>query len=447
MADGAHNVLVLGLGVGGMAAARLLRRHNAAVTAVDAADTPALHQTAAALRAEGCVVDLGVSALPDGSFDLCIVSPGLAADSPWLRTVIARGIPVISELAFGVRHLRTRLLAVTGSNGKSTLVKLCAEALNRAGLRACPAGNYGYSVCQVALDGVEYDWVVVEVSSFQLEFSEGIRPDVAVLLNVLPNHLDRHGDMATYRSLKFRIFNALGDGDVGIMPPELLQQFAPASATAKCLTFGDTAPADFVYHPGRVTGPDGADILNISGTLFDNPVLGITAAAAAAAMQACGVDGHFLEVAVREFEPLPHRMESVGCVGGIRFINDSKATNLAAMCAALRSLPGPIRLIAGGLGKGESFDPAAALLREKVVGVYLIGQAASALAEAWSNVVDCRICGTLDAACIAAWNDAAPGDTILLSPACASFDQFRNFEERGRQFREWTIKQADAAVS
>ncbi len=447
MAGGAQNALVLGLGASGVAAARLLRRQKAAVTAADAADNPVLRQTAAALRAEGCAVSVGAAGLPPGVFDLCVVSPGLPADSPWLRAAAARGIPVVSELAFGWRHLRARVLAITGSNGKSTLVKLCAEALARAGRRACPAGNYGRPACQVVLDGAEYDWVVLEVSSFQLEFPGEIRPDVAVLLNVLPNHLDRHGGMATYRNLKFRLFAALGAGNVGIMEPALLRRFDPPASAAQWLTFGRAPPADFIYRPGRVTGPGGAAVINLSGTVFDNPVLGAAAAAAAAAMQACGIAAPCLEAAAREFVALPHRMEAVGCAGGVRFINDSKATNMAAMCAALRALPGPLRLIAGGTGKGEPFGPAAALLRGKAAAVYLIGQSAPAMAEAWRGAVDCRICGTLDAACAAAWDDAGPGDTILLSPGCASFDQFRNFEERGQRFREWAAGRDGAPAS
>ncbi len=437
MAGGAQNVLVLGLGASGLAAARLLRRQNASVTAADAADTPELRMKAEALRAAGCAVELGRAALPPGGFDLCVVSPGLAADAPWLREAEARGIPVISELAFGWRHLRARTLAVSGSNGKSTLVKLCADALVRDGRRALPAGNYGLPACQAALEAAPYDWVVLEVSSFQLEFPGDFRPDVAVLLNVLPNHLDRHGDLTAYRNLKFRLFAALGAGNVGIMEPALLRQYAAPAAQAQWVTFGGDAPADFLYRPGRVIGPGGAPVINLNGTVFDNPILGVAAAAAAAAMLACGVPARRLEEAARAFKPLPHRMEDVGCAGGVRFINDSKATNVAALCAALRAFPGPLRLIAGGVGKGEPFIPAAELLAGKAVGIYLIGRSASAMAAAWRHAADCRICGTLEAACAAAWAEAAPGEIILLSPGCASFDQFRNFEERGRRFREW----------
>ncbi len=391
MADGAKNALVLGLGASGVAAARLLRRQNAAVTAADDADTPALRRKAGELRAAGCAVELGCAVLPRGDFDLCVVSPGLAADAPWLRAAAARGIPVISELAFGWRHLRARTLAVTGSNGKSTLVKLCADALVRSGRRARPAGNYGLPASQAALDAGPYDWVVLEVSSFQLEFPGDLRPDVAVLLNVLPNHLDRHGTLAAYRNLKFRLFAALGAGNVGIMAPALLRQYAVPAAGAQWVTFGAAAPADFLYRPGRVIGPGGATVMNLNGTLFDNPILGAAAAAAAAAIQACGVPMRPLEEAARAFRPLPHRLENLGDAGGVRFINDSKATNVAALCAALQMLPGPLRLIAGGAGKGEPFAPAAELLRGKAAGIYLIGREAPAQAAAGSPAAECRI--------------------------------------------------------
>ncbi len=438
--------LVLGLGASGVAAARLLRAQNAAVTAADAADTPELRGRAEALRAAGCVAVLGAAAPPPGDFDLCVTSPGLAANSAWLRLVADRGIPVISELAFGWRHLKARTLAVTGSNGKSTLVKLCAETMTRAGRRACIAGNYGLPVCQVVLDGRQWDWVVLEVSSFQLEFPGGIRPDVAVLLNVYPNHLDRHSDLANYRNLKFRLFAAMGAGNTGIMEPALLRQFGPPASGADWITFGAAPPADLQYRDGWVVTAGGIPAVKLQGTVFDNPVLGAGVAAAAAAMRACGVEWARLAEAARLFVGLPHRLEASGCVRGVRLIDDSKATNVAALCAALQVVPGPLRLIAGGQGKGESFAPALPLLRAKAAGIYLIGRDAPRMADAWRDAVPCRECGTLAAACAAAWQDAVRGDTILLSPACASFDQFRNFEERGRRFREWATKLSERGL-
>ncbi|MDD5679003.1 MAG: UDP-N-acetylmuramoyl-L-alanine--D-glutamate ligase [Kiritimatiellae bacterium] len=427
--------LVLGLASSGEAAARLLLAEGTQVSVMDGGDSEILRRRAMALQSLGAEVCLGAGALPGGDYEIAIVSPGIPAASNTVKAVMDRGIPVVSELELGWSRCACRVLAISGSNGKSTLVKLCAEALVQAGRQAAIAGNYGPPVSAVVSERHALDWLVLEVSSFQLEAVQAFRPDVGVLLNVTPNHLDRHGDMQTYRRMKSRLFARMMPTDTGVTDLNILPEIrALAGSPNRWITAGVYPAADFFYQSGAIHNALTRERIELRGTVFDNEIMGLTAAAAAAALSACGVAGRCLAMAARAFQPLPHRMQDVGAVRGIHFVDDSKATNLAALMAALCMIPRPIRLIAGGLPKRESYEPARKLLAEKVAGVYLIGQAAEAMAAAWRGTAPCVISGTLARAVAEAGRQAVRDDTILLSPGCASFDQFRNFEERSECF-------------
>lgn len=441
-----ERAIVLGLGGSGVAAARLLCAEGSRVTVVDGGATPQLMQRADELRKNGIEVALGVSALPFYDPDLCVVSPGVPAASPWVRELAARGVPVISELELGWSRRTCRVVAITGSNGKSTAVKWFAESLRAAGLKAVPAGNYGPPVCRVVVENPALDWLVLEVSTFQMETVAGFRAEVGILLNVNANHLDRHGDMRTYKALKARLFARSLPSDACLVHEPILAEAKQLSGGAgRWLSFGVGANSDYRYASGRVMrGRD--EVLDLSGTMFDNDVLGQAGAAVAGGLEACGVDPSCARTAALAFEPLPHRMQPVGEKGGVRFINDSKATNLAAMAAALRMVPSKARLIAGGLAKEHDFGIVKELLAKKAGGVYLIGKASKEMYSAWSDVVPCRLCETLDVAVRQAGAEAVPGDTVLLSPACASFDQFRNFEERGERFAALVANFAGGAL-
>jgi UDP-N-acetylmuramoylalanine--D-glutamate ligase len=429
--------LVCGLGESGEAAALLLRTEGSTVTVVDRGDTPALRARGGTLERQGVHVLLAASSdLPTDPFDVCIVSPGIAESSSWVAGARSRCIPVLSELELGWSRARSRMVAVTGSNGKSSAVKWLAESLQAAGLTAAPAGNYGPAMCRMVREQPNLNWLVLEVSSFQLETVDQFRPDVGILLNIHPNHFDRHKDLRTYTATKARLFAKMRPADTCIVhQPVMAEVRALAGGDGRWLSFGNGPAADYRYEEGRVLHK-GSIRADLSGTYFGNPVLGLAAAAVIAGIEACGLDAGCAVRAARAFEPLPHRMEVVGEVGGVKYINDSKATNLSAMAAALRMLPGKTRLIAGGLVKENDFSFVKEVLAQKVVGVYLIGQASEVMASAWSDVVPCLRCGTLSAAVARAGRDASLGETVLLSPACASFDQFRNFEERGDCFTE-----------
>lgn len=426
--------LVLGLGASGEAAARLLLRQGSRVTIADANAGPVREAKAQTLKAAGCAVQVGVADLPPGPFDLAILSPGIPVTNPWVMELRRRGVTVISELELGWRACRSRVLAVTGSNGKSTLVKLCREALEKSGYSAVAGGNYGAPLSELAcLDPVP-DWVVVEVSSFQLETVDQFAPDAGILLNLNPNHLDRHETMEVYSDMKARLFARMNAGQVVVIPdniPDRVRMAIPAGA--RVVTFGATPSALYRYENGAIVGP-GRDLVAVLGTVFDNEVMGVTAAACAAALAGSGIPLHGLAAAAQGFERLPHRMQTVATVRGVTFINDSKATNLSALAAGLRMVRGPVRLIAGGLLKEKDLDSVKKILVNRVRGVYIIGKYSRVMESAWQDTVPCIICADLKEAVARAWKESRKGDVVLLSPGCASFDQFKSFEDRGEQF-------------
>jgi UDP-N-acetylmuramoylalanine--D-glutamate ligase len=426
---------VLGAGVSGIAAARLLARHGGCVTLLDVAPDPQLEQARSALA--GCRVTVrgGVEALPDEPYTLCVVSPSIIPEHPWLRACAERGIPVVGEMELGYAFWRGRILAVTGSKGKTSVVKLCADALTAAGQRATPAGNYGIPLSTCVLDQPGLPWAVVEVSSFQLEHVVAFRPDVAVLLNIQADHLDRHHAMAVYTQLKYRLFARQAAGDVALIPAGLAVPAGVLPPEVAVQTFG-VDRADWHYTPGKIgSGVAGAPgEIGFAGTWFDNPVLGEAAAAITGALYACGLSTSQIESGLAAFKPLPHRMQCVGVHHGVTYIDDSKATSLTALGAALRMRSEPIRLIAGGRLKETDLEPVKELLTKRVKKVYLIGESTKPLQDAWSSVVECVACGDLTAAVATAAREAVCGDAVLLSPGCASFDQFDGYKQRGEYF-------------
>ena len=334
--------------------------------------------------------------------------------------VASPGVRVMSELEYGCRALKrlgVKMLAVTGSKGKSSVVKLVADALNLAGLRATPCGNYGLPVSELALQLSTPNsqlppppWAVVEVSSFMLETTV-LPPDTfeaAAILNLQEDHLDRHGTMAVYRSLKRRL----------------------AGMTGLCVEGLETLGAEELADHPLCRGYVGL----VAGSYFDNDILRVNGAYAVALMRAAGLDDAVIARAFREFKPLPHRFQPVAELDGVRYVDDSKATSVAALVAGVAMSGGNARLIAGGLPKGDDPKIALPILTERVKKVYLIGQSSELFHLAWKDAVDCEVCGTMDRAVEAARREAEKGDTVLLSPGTASFDQFKSFEERGDVF-------------
>jgi UDP-N-acetylmuramoylalanine--D-glutamate ligase len=439
-----NNEIILGLGVSGLAAAELLHAQGTRVTVVDNSSSPLVEERAQTLRRLGIEVATACDDLPAGCFDRCVTSPGLRSDSNWIRELESRGTPVISELELGGRHCQCPMLAVTGTNGKSTVAKLCAEALELSGSRVMLAGNFGTPLSAIAIQSADLDWVVVEVSSFQLERVNAFHPQVAIVLNVQQDHLDRHGDMKTYHQTKARLFENMGRGDSGIVPDALsrsLREVIGSTAETQNMewvTFGTSPSVDYLYADGSICWKSEGceDSISLRGSELANDVLGVNVAAAVAALRACECPASDIMRAARQFRKLPHRMQVVADLNGIRFVNDSKATNLAALQAALKMCPSQGRLIAGGILKETDLKSVEEMLAKNVRSVYLVGEASTVMKEAWSGVVRCMTCEGLEDAVRDAWHDAKPGETILLSPGCASFDQFRDYQDRGEQFEK-----------
>ena len=395
------NALVLGLARSGQAAALALARRGDRVVGVDRSTDV----DPGRLEAAGVEVRLGSEepSLLDG-MDLLIKSPGVPAEAPLVSAARERGVPVWSEVELGSRLLANPILGVTGTNGKTTTSELLGAMLG-----APVAGNVGRALTE--LDGaVDPDeWIVCELSSFQLEDIHEFRPRIGVLLNLEADHLDRHGTFEAYRDAKLRIFENQGDGDVAVVP----RDFGDAVSARRVEFSGDDPlPAE-----PRMPGAHNRE----------------NAAAATAAARAAGVSDDQIADALRSFSGVPHRLEEVAEVDGVRYVNDSKATNAAAARRAIASYDAPLHVILGGLGKNESYADLAADLRAKGARAYLIGAAADDLAAALD--IPFERSGDLANAVRAAAGAARPGDVVLLSPACASYDQFENFEARGDAFR------------
>jgi UDP-N-acetylmuramoylalanine--D-glutamate ligase len=405
-------VLVLGLARSGEAVALALARRGVAVVGVDRRED----LDTGRLRAAGVEVVLGADdpELLDG-MDLLVKSPGIPAEAPLVAAARERGLTVWSEVELGHRLLGNPILGVTGTNGKTTTSELLGEVFRAAGAPVAVAGNVGRPL--TGLDGTlaEDAWIVCELSSFQLEDIEAFRPRVAVLLNLTPDHLDRHASLEDYRAAKLRIFENQGPDDVAVIP----RGFGEIPGSARRVEFDtrDELPAEPLV-PGEHNREN--------------------AAAATAAARAAGISDDAIARALRTFEGVPHRLELVREVGGVRFVNDSKATNPEAAERALSAYPPGIRLILGGSRKNSSYS---SLAREasarRVAKAYLIGEAADEIGEALAAAgVRFADSGTLEQAVADACQDAEPGEVVLLSPACASYDQFRDFEERGERFRD-----------
>jgi UDP-N-acetylmuramoylalanine--D-glutamate ligase len=406
-----RRALVVGLARSGQAAALALARRGVPTVGVDregALDTGRLAEA-------GVEVHLGTEeerVLDD--VELLIKSPGVPGESPLPAAARERGIPVWGEVELGFRLLRNPMVGVTGTNGKTTTSELLGAMFRAAGRPVAVAGNVGRPL--TSFDGVlsQDAWVVCELSSFQLEDAHRLRPRVALLLNLEPDHLDRHVSEEAYFDAKMRIFQNQTEADIAVVP----RGFGPIPGGATRVEFSsdDSLPAEPLI-PGDHNREN--------------------AAAATAAARAAGLDDSAIAEALRTFPGVAHRLELVGEIDGVRFVNDSKATNTSAARRGIAAYSGqPVRLILGGSLKGESFDALAEGLPASVRSIDLIGEASDELAAALDRAGRLyRRSGDLATAVGAAAGDAEPGDVVLLSPACASYDQFRDFEERGDAFR------------
>jgi UDP-N-acetylmuramoylalanine--D-glutamate ligase len=407
---GGRRVLVVGLARSGKAASEVLVARGAEVVGYDrdeALDT-------GRLRELGVEVVLGreEETLLQG-IDLVVKSPGVPGGTLLVQGARERGIGVWSEIELGARLLPNPVLGVTGTNGKTTTSVLLGAVFRAAGRPVEVAGNVGRPLTSLVGSTAADAWIVCELSSFQLEDVETFNPSIGVLLNLEPDHLDRHGTFEAYARLKLRMFERQSADDVAVVP----RDFDDVPGEGRRLEFAadDELPAE-----PRIPGPHNRE----------------NAAAATVAARAAGIDDAAIADALRTFEGVPHRIELVRELRGVRYVNDSKATNVAAALRALASFPKTrLHVILGGRGKNEAYEPLAAAFEPGDRG-YVIGEAAGEIAAALAGAgVPFEQAGTLEAALDAAASAATDGDVVLLSPACASFDQFRDFEARGDAFR------------
>lgn len=441
-------VLVIGLGLSGAAAARLLVSRGAHVTAMDNSDTPALRREAEELRGLGVRVGLDLRLPPAGHFDLAVVSPGVPLDSSLVKDLRQREVLVIGELELGWQQALCLNVSVTGTNGKTTTTELIEHVLTHCHKRTLAAGNIGKPLCSVVEDSKQLDYLTLEVSSFQLETIRFFRPAVAVLLNLTPDHLDRHHTMADYARAKARLFENQQPFDWAIVQTEALAMLRSlgVKVPSKLITFSaQNRRADIHLDRSLIisrmedwVGP----LIDMEKTHLRGPHNAENVMAALAVGRVLRLPLDEMVAAIMSFKPGAHRCELIADINGIKFVNDSKATNLDAVAKALQTMPAAqpgetnVLLIAGGRDKGLDYHDLGPLLAQRVKHAILVGEAREKLRAAWSLFTPCTLADSLLEAVNEAVKNAAPGDVVLLSPACSSFDLFRDFRHRGEVFRQ-----------
>jgi len=438
--------LVVGLARSGAAAALALRARGERVLGVDAG-TPA--GTEVLLRAG---IELHLDA--GGGTELLtqaravVKSPGVPNDTRLIVAARESGLPVLGELELAWRLLQNEFVAVTGTNGKTTTVELIGHIHRGAGLPVAVAGNVGTAVSSLAGELGADATVVCEASSFQLEDTLELAPEAAVLLNITPDHLDRHGTLEAYTAAKFEIFARQSTQDVAVAPSELLQRLAqadpdsrPSVGEGRMFDFGRTPSAAVAERDGTLWW-QGAALLAVDEMRLRGRHNVENAMAAAAVCLARGIDRDAVRAGLRSFAGVAHRLEEVATLGGVLFVNDSKATNVASTVVALEAFAGrELHLILGGQGKGQDFAGLRGAVERGCAGIYLIGEDAETIASALRGLaVPVSDHGELADALQAARAASRAGAVVLLSPACASFDQFADFEARGERFRELVEK-------
>lgn len=435
-------VLVVGLARTGVAVSLFAAGYGATVTATDEKPESELVDAAARLRAAGVKLELGGH--PASIFfeqDLIVVSPGVPANLAPLVLAHVSGIPVWSEIELAWRFLRGKIVAITGSNGKTTTTSLVGHILESAGIPTLVGGNIGAPLISLVERSTDSTVTVAEISSFQLEAIEAFRPEIGVLLNLTPDHLDRHASFADYATAKMRLFENQLERDFAILnadDPEVTKRMPSKSHVFWFSRQKRVAEGVFLLDDQIIFRLEGSETpigkrsdISLRG---DHNVENVLAACAAAYL--AGATPSAIANGVKTFKGVEHRLEFVAEIGGVNFYNDSKATNVDAALKAIEAFPGPLVVILGGKDKGSPYTPLADALRTKGRAAVLIGESAEKIAADLGDVVATVDAGTLERAVEIAIERAQPGDTVLLAPACSSFDQFENYEQRGRTFKQ-----------
>ena len=435
-------VLVVGLARTGEIVSRFAAGYGAIVTATDEKPESELAATAEKVRKAGVQLELGGHSLELLlEKDLVVVSPGVPSNLPLLASARKAGAVVWSEVELAWRFLRGKLVAITGSNGKTTTTALTAHILRTAGINTLVGGNIGTPLLALVESSTDSSVTVAELSSFQLENVEAFRPDIGVLLNLTPDHLDRHASFEQYVAAKARLFSNQLDRDCAILnadDPEVTKRMPSRQQIFWFSRQKRVAAGAFLQDGQIVFRREGHEVplanceeIPLRG---EHNVENVLAACAAAYL--AGADQAAIANGVKTFRGVEHRLEFVAEINDVEFFNDSKATNVAAAVKAIEAFPGPLIVILGGKDKGSPYTPLIAPLQQRARTAILIGAAASRIATDFGDAVPYVHAETLDRAVQLATSAAQPGDTVLLAPACSSFDQFENYEQRGQVFKE-----------
>jgi len=432
-----RKVLVVGVGKTGMETVKFLLGKGARVSVSDSSPAGEIAEQVKTLEGWGVSCETGGhSSAMFLSADTIVLSPGVPFGIPPVREALAGGIEVISEVELASRFIRKPTIAVTGSNGKTTTSTLIARILEKNGRKVFLGANIGTPLIQIADDCGRYDILVLELSSFQLQGIDSFRPDVSVILNVTPNHLDHHASFEEYAQSKMKIFSNQTAEDWCIYKADdpVIAGYVPAIKGSK-IPFGAGEGNGGVSYDGHGI-KFGGDYYDLTGMKLRgrHNVENVMAAVAASTVMGC--DPRLIREAVLEFDPLPHRIEYVGEIKGAKFYNDSKSTSPDATLRALESLPRPIILIAGGKDKGVSFEPLRETIEKKVKLMVLMGESRFRMEKDLGGKVGASLAASLEEALEKTLERIAPGDSVLFSPACSSFDMFRSYEERGRRYKD-----------
>lgn len=446
-------MLVVGLGKSGVASALFLKARGARVTVSDTKSQDELRGEIPKLLDQGITLETGGHG--ERTFrgqDLIVVSPGVPVDAPQLAQARERGIPVIGEIELAARFLKGRIVAITGSNGKTTTTALTGEVIAMGGRESLVGGNIGTAAISLVDQSTDGSYVVLEVSSFQLETIETFRPFIAVVLNITPDHLDRHSTFEAYVDAKARIFENQTGEDFAVLNADDPTCVGLAGRTrARKIWFSRKTEVESGawVRSGQIVFRDGGqerEIMPVSKIKLKGAHNLENVLAAVCAGMLVHTEPQRIRRAVQEFKAVEHRLEYVATVRGVEFYNDSKATNVDATIKALESFSANIHLILGGKDKGSDYTVLKPLLKERVRRVYTIGAAAEKIEAHLGDAVEVVRAGTLDAAVKRAAASAQEGDIVLLAPACASFDQFENYEHRGRVFKQTVQALAEQAA-
>lgn len=437
------NVLVVGLAKSGIAAARLLVKHGANVRVTDSGTKPEIAEEGEKLTQFGVQVETGTHSKEFlRGIDFIVISPGVPDSCPVIRWAREDLLPVISEIELASRFARAPIIAITGTNGKTTTTSLIAHILNENGIKSVACGNIGRPLSSVVVELKDLAYIVCEVSSFQLERIVRFQPHISVFINLTPDHLDRYPSMRAYQAAKMNIFQNQDDTDWAIANESCAGFLRETLEKRKINTIYFNKDRSGL---ARLFMEEGTLYINLHNRcetvcrrdevkLFgDHNLENIFSGIAAAAI--CGVPTAGIAEALKSFKAVSHRLEYIDTVNGVRFVNDSKGTNVDSVLVALKSFDPRIVLIAGGRDKGGDFTPLRDLVRERVREVVVIGEAADKISAQLEGTTAITRAATLDEAMARGLAVAQAGETVLLSPGCASFDMFKNYEHRGDEFK------------